>query len=335
MSTSAPPAGRAVEVARSVLRASLGDRVRLAGPDRLEALAQDNTPLVQQANVEPVGGVLRVLDVEAPVVAAFEGFLDGIQRSATVAYLDGVPLLHGTAAAAIRERDFEGRMATWLRPAVDHAVYGSRALIGDATWAALCDILDTRGHLLRDTDDDLPVPSRHPSALLRQALDGLSRVRNDLERDMGEAWCSAHPSRALYVDGSLRSSRAMLRSTGVVGVVKSHATLYLPDDALPLVTSLASGQRTSCITAFGGDGNPHFLTWYLRLRSASGHDPFFGLVRVETGAREMDAAAAEGHADRVSRWLLAERAPLARPDSRWDVMPYAIRDCEVYLRAVA
>ena len=335
MSITLPPAGRALDVARSVLRAALGDRVRTAGPDRLEALAADNTPLVQQSNVEPVGGVLRVMDVEPPAVAHFEGFLDGIQRSATVAYLDGVPLLHGTAAAAIRERDFEGRMGTWLRPSVDHAVYTSRALLGEAAWDQVGEILDTRGHLLRDTDDDLPVPSRHPSALLRQGLDALSRVRNDLERDMGHAWCHAHAERPLYVDGSLRSSRTMLRSTGAVGVVKSHATLYLPDDALPLVTALGAGQRTTCIMAFGGDGNPQFLTWYLRLRSAAAHDPFYGLIRVETGARELSPVEAEAHADTVSRWLLAERAPLARPDARWDVMPYAIRDCEVYLRAVA
>jgi hypothetical protein len=43
----------------------------------------------------------------------------------------------------------------------------------------------------------------------------------------------------------------------------------------------------------------------------------------------------ETRATEISGWLLAERSPLAKPDSRWDVMPYAIRDCEVYLRAVA
>ncbi len=51
--------------------------------------------------------------------------------------------------------------------------------------------------------------------------------------------------------------------------------------------------------------------------------------------RDEDAATVEARADDVSAWLLAERSPLAKPDARWDVMPYAIRDCEVYLRAVA
>lgn len=270
-----------------------------------------------------------------PAVATFEGFLDGIQRSTTIAYVDGVPLLHGTAAAAIRERDPAGRMTTWRTPRVDHAVYASRLLLGDATWDDLGSILDARGHGLRDSDDAMPIPSRHPSSLLRQALDSLSRVRNDLERGVGDAWCDAHPARPLYVDGSVRTSHAMMRSEGVVGVVKSHATLYVPDDLLPLVTGLGAGQRSSVLVALDAASRPRFFTWYLRLRSATGRDPFFGLIRAECGVRDMPDTAAEAHADLVSRWLLAERAPIAKPDARWDVMPYAIRDCEVYLRAVA
>jgi hypothetical protein len=282
-----------------------------------------------------VGGALRTVDVTPPAVATFEGFLDGIQRSTTIAYVDGVPLLHGTAAAAIRERGTDGRMRTWQSPAVEHAIYASRAMLGERTWAELHDALEPRGHAVRDSDNGVPVPSRHPSSLLRQALDALSRVRNDLERGIGDEWCDAHPERPLYVDGSVRTSHAMMRSAGVVGVVKSHATLYMPEEALPLVTALGAGQRTSVIAALDDAGRPRFFTWYLRLRSAAGHDPFFGLIRGESGVRDADAGAAEALANRASQWLLAERAPLAKPDARWDVMPYAIRDCEVYLRAVA
>ncbi len=335
VSTAAPPVGRAVDAARTALRASLGDRVRTAGPDRTEALAQDGAALMQHAAVTMLGGALRVCDVVPPEHASFEGFLDGIQRSSTIAYVDGVPLLHGTAAATIRERDDAGRMTTWRAPRIDHAVYASRVLLGDATWNDLGAILGVRGQSVHDSDDALPVTSRHPSALLRQGLDALSRVRNDLERAVGDDWCEAHPDRPLYVDGSVRTSHAMMRSSGVIGVVKSHATLYVPDDALPLVTALDAGQRTSVIAALDTAARPRFLTWYLRLRNAAGRDPFFGLIRVECGVRDADERAAELHADAASRWLLAERSPVARPDARWDVMPYAIRDCEVYLRAVA
>ncbi|HYW50160.1 MAG TPA: hypothetical protein VE861_06125 [Gemmatimonadaceae bacterium] len=324
-----------MDAARSSLRAAFGDRVRTGGPDRTEALAADNTPLMEQVSVQLLGDALSVRDVPAPRAAVFEGFLDGIQRSTTIAYIDGVPLLHGTAASTIRERDTDGRMCTWRAPVVEHALYTSRALLGEQTWEHLEQVMTPRGHLLRDSDNGLPVPSRHPSALLRQSLDALSRVRNDMERRIGEQWCDVHAGRPLYVDGSLRTSVAMMRSGGAVGVVKSHATLYVLDDELPVVAALEAMQRTSVIIALDSTSRPRFLTWYLRLRASAGRDPFFGLIRVETGVRDGDVAAVERHADGVSAWLLAERAPLAKPDARWDVMPYAIRDCEVYLRAVA
>ena len=335
MNAAAPAVGRAVDAARSSLRAALGDRICSAGSDRAEALAQDGTPLIEDVAVQVLGNIVRVLDVATAAIARFDGFLDGIQRSSTIAYLDGVPLLHGTAAAAIRVRDVSGRMSTWRTPRIEHGIYASRALLGEPVWSTLHDVMEPRGHEIHDSDNGLVVPVRHPSALLRQSLDALSRVRNDMERAVGDAWCHENTDRALYVDGSLRTSQTMLRSPVAVGVVKSHATLYLPGDSFPLVASLGAGQRTSVLAALDAAGRTRFLTWYLRLRSAVGRDPFFGLIRVECGARDGDVGAVETHADEVSSWLLAERAPIAKPDARWDVMPYAIRDCEVYLRAVA
>jgi hypothetical protein len=56
----------------------------------------------------------------------------------------------------------------------------------------------------------------------------------------------------------------------------------------------------------------------------------WGLVRVEipigTFSRE--------RADRVSRGVLAETAPVSLPDARWDRLLYGIRDCEMFLAAV-
>jgi len=37
----------------------------------------------------------------------------------------------------------------------------------------------------------------------------------------------------------------------------------------------------------------------------------------------------------VSRWILAERAPLATPDGRWDRLLYPIHEVETFLRARA
>jgi hypothetical protein len=118
--------------------------------------------------------------------------------------------------------------------------------------------------------------------------------------------------------------------------VKSHQTLYADGDALELVCSLGVRERTSVMRLTPSWGPP-VASWYLRLRQRSGTGPLWGLVRVEV-ALTPDLEADGGltrRADEVSRWILAERAPLALPDDRWDRMVYGIRDCEEYLRAVA
>ena len=77
-------------------------------------------------------------------------------------------------------------------------------------------------------------------------------------------------------------------------------------------------------------------SWYLRLRDPSGHDPMWGLVRVEIAYPEPQRMDRVGErADEISRWVLAETSPLALPDARWDKMVYGIRDCEEFLRAVS
>jgi hypothetical protein len=52
---------------------------------------------------------------------------------------------------------------------------------------------------------------------------------------------------------------------------------------------------------------------------------------VEMAVIARDAVTAR--ADELSRWLLAECAPLSAPDPRWDRMAYGIRSAEEFLRA--
>jgi hypothetical protein len=52
----------------------------------------------------------------------------------------------------------------------------------------------------------------------------------------------------------------------------------------------------------------------------------------------VEAAAGDDITDRaneISRWVIAEGAPLALPDGRWDKMAYGIRDTEEFLRAIS
>ncbi|MHB1299191.1 MAG: hypothetical protein ACYC0B_11735, partial [Gemmatimonadaceae bacterium] len=137
----------------------------------------------------------------------------------------------------------------------------------------------------------------------------------------------------LLVDGGISGAGAAARHPMAIGVVKSHRTLYAASDALGTVLGLREGERTTAVEISSPRRVP-VATWYLRLRGFLGGEraPLFGLVRVEV-ARDSSVDITE-RADLVSRWLLAERAPVALPDMRWDVMVYGIRECEQYLTAI-
>jgi hypothetical protein len=172
-------------------------------------------------------------------------------------------------------------------------------------------------------------PSRHPAALLERAMQKIQQDREALEQQLAEAWCEAEAS-ALYVDGSITASAAVASSPLAVGVIKSHNTLYAEGDAFRVVVGLRAGERSSVFRVAPKTRNP-VASWYVRVRSATGRDALFGLVRVEASLTD-DLPA---RADEISRWIIAEGSPLALPDGRWDKMSYGIRDTEEFLRAIS
>jgi len=172
------------------------------------------------------------------------------------------------------------------------------------------------------------------SALL--GLSATMRDRGDLEaaeRELAERWCEGADGE-LFVDGAITASERVATSSCVVGVVKSHRTLYAEGDALRAVLHLERGARTSVFRITSPKRTP-VASWYLRLRDPHGRDPLWGLVRVEVAEPRGASAKTIGErADEVSSWVLAEALPLAVPDARWDKMVYGIRDCEEFLRAI-
>jgi hypothetical protein len=54
-----------------------------------------------------------------------------------------------------------------------------------------------------------------------------------------------------------------------------------------------------------------------------------GLVRVEVAP----VNGGTDTANQLSRWILAERAPVSAPDRRWDRLLYGIYSVEQYLKA--
>jgi hypothetical protein len=299
-----------------------------------EASLELTTPTTEPARLISAtvieGDELRARRVlESPVVG-FAAFLDGTQKSQVALYLPGgVPLVLGTVAAVIRDRRTQ-RMFTWDH-AVEHRLYASKAHMPAAIW----DRIVESGLALSDTSDGDAggTAAEHPLALREAAVHRVQKDRERLEQSLALAWCDRE-QRTLLVDGGISNADSVARSPAVVGVVKSHRTLYASGAALATVLALASAERSS-VFLVTSPKRATVASWYLRIRDWHGHDPMWGLVRVEVAAPVGGSDEGLGRrADEVCRWILAEVSPVALPDSRWDKMVYGVKDCEEFLRAI-
>jgi hypothetical protein len=215
------------------------------------------------------------------------------------------------------------------------------------------EVIDTSVRLA-DSDPGVPADGAHPAVLVDRARRCVEAQREQLERALAQEWCDAEDA-PLYIDGGIARRERVSASPLGVGVVKRHHVLYGGGDAVPLLAALGEGERTAVFYVGSHRWTPVW-SWYLRLRDATNHDPMWGLVRLESataagaavergeekGERRNDgmgsdsatSAQVTARADEVSRWVLAERVPLALPDPQWHALAYGIRDCKEMLRAI-
>jgi hypothetical protein len=281
-------------------RASLGrwgDHPAYGAGPTLETLVRgaESPRLVTPELVE--GSSFATHALSGPPLVGFAAFLNGIQQSRILFHSGLVPVVHGTVAAVIRVRRDRRLTTHALGPRIERAVFAPRAMLPPELW----EDLETLGAI------DTGPADAHPTTLAERAVHAVERRREAVERWLAEAWTEDAP---LWIDGGLSVS-----SPHTIGVIRTHRTLYATPEALGV------GQRSSVFRV--GDK----LSWYLRLRDPKGRHPLWGLLRIEVAEADPDRA------DLVSRWVLAEAAPLALPDPRWDTLVYGVRDCEEYLRA--
>lgn len=316
--------------AAGVLSAEVGPALEM-----LQSLPADPPRLRAAPPLE--GHAVRAVRVgePAPDDGAFGAFLDGTQQTRVLGYVDGLAVVHGTVAAVVRARR-NRRLVTWGRgPVVERRLYAPLALLGADARAALAELGRELGHAVVDTTppDAADVPS-HPFALADRAVAMVKEDRERAEKGLAERWCRQEHE-PLFVDGGIQESDVVARARCVAGIVKSHRTLYVEGDAMRVVLGLRRGERSTALLVGAARRTP-VASWYLRLRDPAGRDPMWGLVRVEAAEPEPSEAPAAftARANRLSRWVMAEAAPLALPDARWDKLAYGVHDCEVFLRAV-
>jgi hypothetical protein len=297
----------------------------------------DQSPELRPASLLE-GHALRAVRVDGDPTAGFAAFLDGTQRSAVLCYVDGLPVVGATVASVVRLR-LNRRLGTWPRgPKIVRSIYAPLAYLTPDAADALTRGAAAKGMAVVDTTDaarEEDRPSAHPQALVERAMGLVQHDRELIEKELAEAWCRLEHG-PIFIDGSVQESDLVASAACTVGVVKSHRTLYVNLADLRTVLGLKRAQRSTVFRIASSHRTP-VASWYLRMRDPAGHDPMWGLVRVEAadlsarGERREDLTA---RADRISRWILAEASPLSLPDGRWDKLVYGIRDCEEFLRAV-
>jgi hypothetical protein len=277
--------------------------------------------------------VRRVPTGDTPPIAAF---LDGRQVSRVAAWVGGGPVVFAEVAAVIRVRH-DRQLSTW-RPAggASPGVAIGAALYAPVTRLprAVVGAVRARGLPLVDTAPAAgEEPPTHPMGWTDRAYHAVQEARERLELALAARWV-ADGDGLLYVDGGLAKEDVVARAAMVVGVVKSHRTLYATGEGLDAVLGLGAGERSTAVVVESTRRTP-VLSWYARLRAGGEGDPFWGLARLEAALLEDEPPDARtARLDALTRAVMRETAPLALPDPRWPVMAYGIRDCEEYLRAV-
>ena len=155
-----------------------------------------------------------------------------------------------------------------------------------------------------------------------------SRARRRVAR---QAVVRARDATAAHRRRHQRNRIGRARRRCVVGVVKSHRTLYARGDALTTVLGARRARAVERVRRRVGKARARgeLVSAPARPRAATIRCGVWCASRSRCRSHDIGA-----RADEVSRWILAEAPPVALPDSRWDKMVYGVRDCEEFLRAV-
>jgi hypothetical protein len=327
-----------------------------AGAGSCDLEAQQFGMFLPEEEQTPVG---RPHHLESPVgprdLGGHDGtsrlcyFLDGVQSSREIGRIQMSPVIVATVAATIVnrcERRFS-RMPLESPPVVVQALILPRSA-GDPDVEAFWDLLLAAGfselgadevpsspHLVLDSAEYMPDADPSDYVGMRErARVRVRALRERLEGGMLRQWegddrTLEDPDAWIAVDGQLENIRESNRRA--IGLIKSVARPEFVGKDVGMLLGLEPGMRTTSFVPdwqVSLDPGKQRTSWYLRMWPPQrGADALGSLMRVEaardTGPEQIDE---------ISRWILAERAPLAKPDPRWPAMIYPIRYVEKILK---
>jgi hypothetical protein len=274
-------------------------------------------------------------------------FLDGVQSSREIGRIGMVPIVVATVASAIINRCNRRftRMPLESPPVVVQAVILPHSA-GDEKVEVFWDLLIAAGfselapdevpsspHLVLDSAEYAAAEPSDYVGMRESARVRVRALRERLEGGMLRHWEGddrvLNSDDWIAVDGQLRDIRESNRRA--IGLIKSVARPEFVGKDVGMLLDLEPGMRTTSFVPdwqLRRDQSERRTSWYLRMWPPQrGADALGSLMRIEaprdTGPEMVDE---------ISRWVLAERAPLAKPDPRWPALIYPIHYVEKILK---
>ncbi len=199
--------------------------------------------------------------------------VDGVRRADAYLRLEGnnssVPVMLGTLAtgALLLQLDTINELPHCLyRPTVQRLML----IMGDSK------------HL----PTSLPIPGDYfnievqgdtPNQLMVELQNRMRKQESVIAAAINDEGCEL-----VLADGPLQNV-LKLTGSGVVGYIKSHRRMLLPDSLMPVLSQLDPGQRTPIVRMLSRNSNTYDrFTWYQRLaRPLPGETALAGIVRLE------------------------------------------------------
>jgi hypothetical protein len=276
-------------------------------------------------------------------------FLDGVQSSREIGRIEMAPVIVATVAATIVNRCDRrfSRMPLESPPALVQAMILPRST-GDARVEAFWELLLQAGfselsseevpsspHLVLDSAEYMAEADPSDYVGMRErARVRVRALRERLEGEMLRRWelddRTLEDSDAwIAVDGQLKDIRESNRRA--IGLIKSVARPEFVGKDVGMLLDLEPGMRTTSFVPdwqLRRDLSEQRTSWYLRIWPPQrGADALGSLMRIEAHRDTSPESV-----DEISGWILAERAPLAKPDPRWPAMIYPIHYVEKVLK---
>lgn len=294
--------------------------------------------LAGDVDIERLEGTIEARPVAKPIERTrLRFFLDGAQQTLPAGRLGYVPIYRSLTAAGILERDDSGDTSlmrdslhiasSWIVPrGIDTE---DIRFICDGLESMGGRVVDPLAHLLSDRDAYLRAASDYVH-LEQRSMAATNDIREGIETALLKRWAQRSDANDdwIVVDGQLRTP-----VPNAVGLVKSFTYQYVTGQEAAALFSLPAGQRSSAFISANqyrerGPDNRSRTLWYLRFHPSDGLDARHGLIRLEAAPEFV----ATERIDELSGWLLAERAPRASADARWDSLIYPIHLLERMLK---